>query len=499
MSLGCRIERGYIITVISASVVRVVVGILEIQILVRTQLLPNHNLCEVRLEVGNGRIVGIHVVDVGVFNAVLCNLVSAEVIAVGMRRSAVLIEYHAGFADLSGRSRIDGGLGQAVPHIALVANLSNRDHVVQRFRLRSVVQRDLEVAVETVCVVRIGIGFNVHRQPSLLAADLALDRNNVRSCAIVVLHGLRVVVGCIIRFGLERASYVGIPVRVRLAVHEDVAEFVCSSFIRIIDRMVGGICCAFQIILQRVGRQDGSLCQFVPSEVGAAADLHFRNIVQRVGAVRNRHRAIDIFNRVVGDFIGSGCDNGIIADFPDNRSVFSPGTGQGVSDQVFGFVVHKSGNRCGQSGLHVIGQEILPLLVIRRYGNLHLFDSLIAVGYVEGNFPEVLVRIREVLLLQAHFGLARSGSCRSIGTVELDIVLDIVQRIICFRSVAVYAVLYAVIRHRAVRADDRHGHIDRVDLLIAVIYFEGDFPEVLIRIREVFRFQAHVGLARVSP
>ena len=161
------------------------------------------------------------------------------------------------------------------------------------------------------------------------------------------------------------------------------------------------------------------------------------------------------------------------------------------TDQAFRFVVHQTGDRRRQFRLFLFSKVAGPFLVLRGNGHSNLVDGLITIRHIEGHV-EVVIRVLELILLQAHFYGAGFGGSSFICTVEAEVVLKVVQFTVCGLAVAADFVLLAVVIHRAVLAGDGHGHIQRINNQLAVLNHESDSLEVCIRVGKVVLSQFHV-------
>ena len=128
-------------------------------------------------------------------------------------------------------------------------------------------------------------------------------------------------------------------------------------------------------------------------------------------------------------------------------------------------------------------------------GNDHFVDRsnrLITVSHVEGNRAKVAVLVHELSSFEVHVGCTdiRTGSsCRS-GKLKISCQ---VKRITDFNIVSFNTVLGAIKGIGCMMTDNGHCHIDRVDFLITISYFESHNREVVIIIHKLFCCQPHIG------
>ena len=146
----------------------------------------------------------------------------------------------------------------------------------------------------------------------------------------------------------------------------------------------------------------------------------------------------------------------------------------------------------------VAAHAVLFAVIVRRvvraadsYHSVDLLDLLVAVRHVEGHGCEVRVRIRELISRQAHVRGARIRPGRRCCAAEGEVLRHVIQAGVCSRGVTAYAVLFAVIVRRVVRAGDGYCCVDRSDRLVAIRHIEGHLREVAIRVRELLCRQAH--------
>ena len=176
------------------------------------------------------------------------------------------------------------------------------------------------------------------------------------------------------------------------------------------------------------------------------------------------------------------------------------GLGGAVEREV---VVHVVEIRARGGG--VAGDRVLLAVIYRGvvgaddgHGRIDRVDGLVSVCDVERDGLEVGVGVRELPRRQAHVRGAGVGARGLGGAGEREVLLYVVEVSAGGGGVAGDLVLRAVVVGRVVRAHDGYGHVDRVDLLVAVGDVEGDVGEVRVRVRELLRSQAHVRGAGVG-
>ena len=125
-------------------------------------------------------------------------------------------------------------------------------------------------------------------------------------------------------------------------------------------------------------------------------------------------------------------------------------------------------------------------------GHSRRADGDVAICDIEGHV-EVRVGIRELVCGHTHVGGARSAS-RSRGiTAEGEIMVHIVQVDVRRCGVAAHAVFLTIIVGGVMCTDNGHGHLNRVDGLVAIGHVEGDGAEVRVGVRELTCHHTHVG------
>ena len=127
-----------------------------------------------------------------------------------------------------------------------------------------------------------------------------------------------------------------------------------------------------------------------------------------------------------------------------------------------------------------------------RHSHVDRINGLIAVRHGKGNIGEVLIRVRELFSRQAHVRGARVGPHRFRVSAEGEVFRHVIQITVGSGGVALHFVLSTVIIRRIVRTDNGHGHIDRINGLIAIGHIEGHSTEVRVLVLELFSLQAHV-------
>ncbi len=177
------------------------------------------------------------------------------------------------------------------------------------------------------------------------------------------------------------------------------------------------------------------------------------------------------------------------------------GSSRSAEREVMLNVVQIAVCRRGEAAHAVLAAVIVGCVVRADNGYCHVdrINLLIAVCDAEGNGAEVGVGVRELPGSQAHVGGAGVGPCGSRRSAECEVMLHVIQIAVRRRGEAAHAVLAAVVVGGVVRADNGYGHVDRINLLIAVCDVEGHGAEVSVRVRELFRRQAHVRGAGVGP
>ncbi len=147
-------------------------------------------------------------------------------------------------------------------------------------------------------------------------------------------------------------------------------------------------------------------------------------------------------------------------------------------------------------------------MVMARDGNSRLdrVDLLITVGYLEGHLGEVLVRVLELLLRQAHvrlaigvFALNHVRALRFRGAGELEVLLHIVELIVRLGDILSHGMLRAIIIVGGVVTGDGHDNLvrDGRDRQRAGNNSDRDVRVVLRRGGEVGLGHGHLVLARV--
>ena len=148
---------------------------------------------------------------------------------------------------------------------------------------------------------------------------------------------------------------------------------------------------------------------------------------------------------------------------------------------------------------HVVCSTIVVSSIVctgNRYGYIDRVDRLVTIFNYEGHILKVAVRICELIGFQTHV----SGSCICAGrqgaSAEGEVCFRI-QRVADFYLIPFYAVCSSVIILRIRMSGDGHGHIDRIDLLIAIDNDKGYLLEVFIQVGELFRCQIHIRLTGI--
>ena len=178
--------------------------------------------------------------------------------------------------------------------------------------------------------------------------------------------------------------------------------------------------------------------------------------------------------------------------------------GGAVEDEV-GFLVERVRDLDVVAGDAVLFAVVVGRVVVANDGNNYLaigigtelLDLLIAIGDVEGHGCEVVVRVRELLGRETHVGLASIGARGGRFAAEREVSLG-VERVGDLDVITRHGMGLPVILGRVVVARDGDGHVDRVDLLVAVGDVEGDGLEVRVVVRELAIRQAHVRGADVG-
>ena len=147
------------------------------------------------------------------------------------------------------------------------------------------------------------------------------------------------------------------------------------------------------------------------------------------------------------------------------------------------------------------GAVVFLLGVAARQGDVALFDLLITVGDAERDRCEVRVRVRELIFRKTHVGLSvgiavldHVRTRRGSRAAEREVVFNVIQRAACRRGVAGHAVHAAVVCLGILRADDRNGDVDRVDLDVTVGDAEFNVGEVRVCRGEHRIEETHIGL-----
>ena len=171
-----------------------------------------------------------------------------------------------------------------------------------------------------------------------------------------------------------------------------------------------------------------------------------------------------------------------------------------AGEREVGFLIKRVADRHVVAGYAVFRSVVIGRVVVAddRNGDFACRrDLLITVGDVEGNGPEVRVRVHEHLLRETHVRRADVGTRRFRSAGEREARFRI-QRIACFHIVAGHGVRLAVVRIGAVMTDDRDGDVDRFDLLVTVVDDEGDTRKVRIVVLELRSVDVHLRLADVG-
>ena len=151
----------------------------------------------------------------------------------------------------------------------------------------------------------------------------------------------------------------------------------------------------------------------------------------------------------------------------------------------------------------ITGDSMLFTVVLRgivmagnRYGHIDRIDLLVAVRYVEGNGTEIRIVIRELLSSQSHLGSTDNGLPGFRGAAEGKVSFR-VQRIADLNIITADDVFIIVEISSVAVSGNVNGHVDLFYLLIAVGDVEGDICKVIVQVRELLAYQAHISGARV--